>query len=126
MLQTAQGYLKQEPRLSDPGDPGVWRYIERVIGGETPIYPVAMGQAIKLMLNAYALSGDRRYLSRAEHFGKVSVETFVGDAKLPRATHRNDHYEAATGGDALMMALLELWAVREGRIAEVSLVWCDR
>jgi hypothetical protein len=126
VLQTAQGYLKQEPRLSDPGDPGVWRYIERVIGGETPIYPVAMGQAIKLMLNAYALSGDRRYLSRAEHFGKVSVETFVGDAKLPRATHRNDHYEAATGGDALMMALLELWAVREGRIAEVSLVWCDR
>ena len=126
VLQTARRYLTVEPVVSDVGDPGVLRYIERVIGGETPVYPVAMGQAIKLMLNAYSVSGDRRYLSRAEHFGQVAVETFIGDAKLPRATHRSDHYEAATGGDAMMMALLELWAVRNGRAREVRLIWVDR
>ena len=90
------------------------------------MYPVAIGQAIKLMLNAHALGGDRRYLDRAEHFGAMAKETFIGDGKLPRATHRNDHYEAATGGDAMMMALLELWAIRNGRREEVSLVWSDR
>ena len=50
---TAQRYLELDPILNDPGDPGWWRALERVIGGETPVYPVAMGQAIKLMLNAY-------------------------------------------------------------------------
>ena len=51
------------------------------------------------------------YLDSAEHFGRVATATFLAGSALPRATHRNDHYEAATGVDALMMALLEVWGV---------------
>ena len=123
---TAQRYLELDPILNDPGDPGWWRALERVIGGETPVYPVAMGQAIKLMLNAYEMTQGGRYLDRAEHFGRVATETFLAGSALPRATHRNGHYEAATGGDALMMALLEVWVVRNRRGGEIDFVWVDR
>ena len=82
--------------------------------------------SIELMLNAHELTGDRAYLQRAEHFARWSIQTYLGDSSLPRASHRHDHYEAVTGGDALMMALLDLWTVKQGRQDEVDLVWVDR
>ncbi len=78
VMRTARLYMTLEPDLENPGDPGLLRYIEKVVGGETPLYPVAIGQAIKLMINAYALSEDRRYLARAEHFGKLRSKRSSG------------------------------------------------
>lgn len=127
VMETAAAYLEHAPTLSEEGYPGVvQRLLERVTGGETAVYPVALGQAIKLMLNAYGLTSEPRYLARAGYFAETANRVFLAGEALPRATHRNDHYEAATGGDALMMALLELWTVKQGRRDEVSLVWVDR
>ncbi len=127
VVETAIRYLNEEPTVSGVGVPNVFtRALEWVIGAEEPVYPRMMGQVIKLMLNAYTLTGDKRYLNRADHFARWSIETFVGDASLPRASHRHDHYEAVTGGDALMMAILELWTVKAGRAGEVDLIWVDR
>ena len=127
VLKTAKGYLGADPVVSSVGLPNVLtRALEWVIGGEASVYPRMMGQVIKLMLNAYELTGDRKYLNRADHFALWSIQIFVDDSPLPRASHRNDHYEAVTGGDAMMMAILELWAVKAGRRDEVELVWVDR
>ena len=127
VIKTARQYLEAEPQISAVGSPGLSDWLMEILTGtEDPVYPRMMGQAIKLMLNAYDLSGDRRYLERADYFAQWSIRTFLGDASLPRATHRHDHYEAVTGGDALMLALLELWAVREGKRDQLELVWMDR
>jgi len=127
VMRTAQAYLKSDPEMSSVGEPGIFASImASIVGAEDPVYPRMMGQAIKLMLNAYALSGDRRYLARADHFAILSIDTFLGDSPLPRASHLSDHYEAVTGADAMMMAILELWAVKAGRMDEISLVWVDR
>jgi hypothetical protein len=112
VLKTARWYLDADPNASSVGMPNVFtRALEWVIGGEAPVYPRMMGQVIKLMLNAHELTSDKRFLNRADHFARWSIKTFVDDSPLPRASHRHDHYEAVTGGDALMMAILELWAV---------------
>lgn len=127
VMKTAAFYLATDPRIGSVGTPGLLtRIVEMVTGAEPVVYPRMMGQAIELMLNAYALSGDRRYLDRADHFAQLAIRTFVNDSPLPRASHRNDHYEALTGADAMMMAILELWAVKAGRGEEVELVWVDR
>lgn len=127
VVETAKFYLASTPDVGNVGEPGfITRTLEWVIGAEVPVYPRMMGQAIELMLNAYEMTGDQRYLTRADQFAAWSVKTFVGDSPLPRASHRSDHYEAATGADALMMSLLELWAVKNGRADEIDLVWVDR
>jgi hypothetical protein len=127
VIRTAKWYLSAKPEVSGVGEPGIFtRAIELFLGAETAVYPRMMGQAIKLMLNTYEMTGDKRYLNRADQFARWSIETFVGDSPLPRASHRSDHYEAVTGGDALMMSILELWAVKNGRREEIELVWVDR
>lgn len=127
VLKTAQRYLDSEPKATGVGLPNVlMRGLEWVFGAEIPVYPRMMGQAIKLMLNTYELTGERKYLNRADHFARWSIKIFVNDSPIPRASHRHDHYEAVTGADALMMAILELWAVKAERREEVELVWVDR
>ncbi len=79
------------------------------------------------MVRAHAMTGDGRYLLRAERFASFGIRVFLGgESPLPRATHLHDHYEAVTGADTFMMALLKLWAVRNGRAEEVRLAWTDR
>ena len=127
VITTARRYLASDPDVSGVGSPGFLQsIIELIAGADDPVYPRMMAQVIELMLNAHELSGDRAYLQRAEHFARWSIQTYLGDSSLPRASHRHDHYEAVTGGDALMMALLDLWTVKQGRQDEVDLVWVDR
>jgi rhamnogalacturonyl hydrolase YesR len=128
VVKRARWYLDNDPNVSSVGMPNVlMRALEWVIGAEPPVYPRMMGQAIKLMLNAYELTGDQKYLARADHFAQWSIRTFVDDSPLPWVSHRNDHYEAVTGGDALMMAILELWTVKADRMEEVRWFgWTDK
>jgi len=73
------------------------------------------------------LSGEARYLDRADTLAGQAVKLFLGDGcPLPKATHVHDHYEAITEGDTLMMALLELWAARQTPPVVLSLVYTDR
>ena len=61
------------------------------------------------MIVAYELSGQKYYLDRAEYFAEKAVEIFIDDTSpLPKASTVDNQYETITGGDDLMLALLEL------------------
>ncbi|HUT37135.1 MAG TPA: hypothetical protein VNE39_26880 [Planctomycetota bacterium] len=103
------------------------RYLDGEIGLGYPVHPGTVGKAIVLMLNAHELTGEEKWLTRADHLAKEAVRLLVGDGcPLPRAAHCYDHYEAATDADTLMMALLQLWAARQKPAVELPLTYCDR
>ena len=78
------------------------------------LYPGSMADAILHMLAAYELTDQQKYIERAEYFGRQAVDIFMDtDSPLPKASSEHDHYEAITGGDDLMMALLKLWVTKE-------------
>jgi len=70
--------------------------------------------------------GQQGYLDRADHFANQAVELFLDGCPLPKASHAHNHYEAISGADTLMMALLRLWAVRQEPTKKVDLVYTDR
>lgn len=91
------------------------------------VYPGPFGDTILHLLAAHSLSGKPAYLERARFFARLGVEVFLKDGSpLPRASSQNDHYEAITRADTLMMALLKLWQVENRPEAEISLVYDDR
>ena len=92
-----------------------------------PLHPDVFGKAIHLLLGAHELTGDSRYLARADELAGESVKLFLpDDSPLPKATHQHDHYEAVTRGDSLMMALLEVWAVHQKPPRKLPLIYTDR
>lgn len=91
ILATADQYLQQDPDR------------------EELLKPDAIANVIELLLNSHAISGEQKYLDRADHFGRLGVELFLGDGlPLPKATNQHTHYEAITGGPEFMQMLLEL------------------
>jgi hypothetical protein len=107
-LAAAEGYLDSAPDTS------------------IPLYPGAIADAIELMIGAYALTGEDRYLERADYFADQAIAIFFHDSPLPRASAKHDHYEAITRGDTLAMELLKLWAVRNKPELAGQLVWNER
>jgi len=102
-------------------------YLDGDIDLSYPVHPGTVGKVIFLMLHAHELTGEEKWLARAEQLARQSLRLFMGDGcPLPRAAHCYDHYEAATDADTLMMALLQLWAVRQTPPAKLPLVYCDR
>lgn len=94
---------------------------------KSALHPRTLGHVIYLMLSAYELTGDKRYLERADYYARRSLELFFDDSSaLPKATSKHDHYEAVTGADTLMMALLELWATKNRPDLKLHLVYSDR
>jgi hypothetical protein len=91
-----------------------------------PVYPGTAGKVIILMLNAHELTGDAKYLARADELARQANKLFLDGCPLPRAAHTVEHYEAITEGDTLMMALLQLWAVRQQPPVKLSLIYTDR
>jgi hypothetical protein len=74
--------------------------------------PDAYARVIELMINAYDLTGDKRFIERAEYFSEVGINLFLDDGlPLPKATNQHSHYETITGGPDFMHALLQLYAV---------------
>jgi len=109
VIGSARRYLSSNPDLSKP------------------IYPGSMGEVIIHMLNAYEISGDKKFLDRADHFARIAVDNFLADdSPLPRASSVHDHYEAITWADDMMMSLLKLWVATNKPDVNVSLVWCNR
>ena len=91
------------------------------------LHPGTLGHIIYLMVGAYELTGQKQYLARADYFAQRAIELFISDdSPLPKATSKHTHYEAVTGGDTLMMALLKLWATKNRPDMKLRLVYCDR
>jgi len=109
VLDAAAGYLNDEPKI------------------QVALHPGALGHVVFLMLGAYELTGQKEYLDRADHFARKAIRLFLDDSSpLPKATSKHDHYEAVTGGDTLMMALLKLWATKNRPNMKLRLIYSDR
>ncbi len=105
ILDTAARYLVSEPDTS------------------IALYPGALADAIALMIGTYELSGETKYLDRAEFFANQAIAIFFDDnSGLPRASSKHGHYEAITRGDTLALELLHLWAVKNGKDVSPKLV----
>ncbi len=86
-----------------------------------------LGDVIWLLLGAHQISGEGKYLDRADHFAEAALDAFLTDGcPLPRATDKHDHYEAITRADTLMISLLKLWAVHNRPDAARRLIYNDR
>ena len=105
------------------------RYLTNDPAPRSLAYPGPLADAITLLLGAHELTGDKRYMDRAEHFADMAVGMFFDSSSpLPRvvSTSKIDHYEAVTRADTLMMALLKLWVQQNRPDANVQLIWNDR
>ncbi|MBN2312791.1 MAG: hypothetical protein JXM79_02610 [Sedimentisphaerales bacterium] len=109
VLQTADGYREVDVDLSKP------------------VWPGTLGNVVLLMLNAYELTSNDKYLQAADRFARKSVELFLSDGcPLPKASHMHDHYEVVTNGDTLMMSLLRLWLIQNRPESKAVLIFTDR
>ena len=108
ILDTAERYLKSNPDTT------------------IALYPGALADAIFLMLSTYRMTGEERYLKRADEFGTMAVDIFFDGSPLPRASTKHRHYEAITRGDTLVMALLDLWTVKNRPELKLNLVYNER
>lgn len=86
------------------------------------LHPLTLGEVVSLLMVAAELTGESRYLDRADHFARKAVQLFLGDGPLPTVTPRYRHYESISGADTLMMALLELWRRQHRPDVKVKLV----
>ena len=102
------------------------RYLTSLPDREEGLHPGTFGTVIKLMLVAHDLTGDRRFEERADFFARKAVKLYLEDAPVPPATVKYRHYEGISGGDTLMMSLLELWARKNRPGLKTRLTPCDR
>ncbi|NJK92704.1 MAG: hypothetical protein HC904_13285 [Blastochloris sp.] len=73
------------------------------------LVPSVFSQAIALMLAAWEITSEEKYLQRADYFGRRAVRIFfTKESPLPKVTSIHDHYETITGGDDLMLVFHEL------------------
>ncbi len=101
------------------------------MGSEPPIehalHPGSLGQIVYLMVSVYELTGDKKYLERADYYAGRAVALFFDkDSAIPKATSKHDHYEAVTGSDTLIMSLLRLWVIKNRPELKLRLIHCDR
>ena len=83
-------------------------YLHSLPDASSDAWPLTFGLAISLELAAFRTTARAVYLQRARTLGDVAIERFFGPHPLPRASLRSDHYDAATGGSTLILALCEL------------------
>ncbi len=103
------------------------KYGEGAINVSFPVYPGTVGKVITLLVAVHEMTGEGKYLDRAEELAGRAEDLFLTDGcPLPKATHVHEHYEAVTGADTLMMAMLELWAARQKPPVKVTLEFTDR
>lgn len=76
--------------------------------------PNAFTNVIRLMLNSFELTGDPKFLRRANYFGQLGIELFLDDSSpLPMATNQHNHYETITGGPDFMNELLNIYIIQK-------------
>ena len=103
------------------------RYLDSTPDLKGTIFPGPMGDVIFHMVAAHEVSGDKKYLDRANVFAGIAIDSFLTEGSpLPRASSKHNHYEAITRGDTMMMGLLKLWQVRNKPKLDIDLVYTDR
>ena len=102
------------------------RYLQSEPDVSIALYPGAVSEAMATLLGAYRLTGQTKYLTRADSFAQRAVALFFDESALPRASTKHEHYEAITGGDTLVMELLDLWAVKSNVRSPLILKWVER
>ncbi len=103
------------------------RYMTSDPDASKVVWPGAVGDAIMLLLEVHRITGDQRYLARADSLGRIAVELFFpGDSPLPKASSRHDHYEVITRADTRGMALLNLGAAKQQPPIELDMIWPER
>ncbi len=100
ILHAADQYLHTEPDTSQAQNPD------------------AFADVMELMLTAYQLTGENKFLQRCRYFADMGIELFLDDGlPLPKATSKHDHYETITGGPVFMHALLKLaLSIQQGEL----------
>jgi hypothetical protein len=89
---------------------GADQYLSSTPDTSQLLKPDVFASVIRLMLNSYKLTGDRKYLERANYFGQLGIDLFLDeDSSLPKATNQHNHYETITGGPEFMNELLNLY-----------------
>ena len=116
ILACAENYVVSEPDMQPDPHSGV-----------ADIESGMIGNVILTLNAAFKISGEPKYLARAEWFCDWAVRHFWPDAHpLPRASVREDIYSAPSRSDTLLLALLQTWALRHGREKEIVLIATDR
>lgn len=114
-----------DPRLRELGLAAARCYLRARPEGDAALWPLPVAAAITLELRAWRLTGDAAFLAAARELADLACARFLPPGSpLPRATDRHDHYEAITGGPALMLALLDLHRALAGKAS--ALPWCRR
>ncbi len=72
------------------------------------VWPSVPADIIQLLTVVYRETGQAAYRASARQIADQAIQLFWGDAALPRASSRTDHYETITGSPDLALALLEL------------------
>lgn len=89
---------------------GADQYLSSTPDASQLLKPDVFASVIRLMLNSYELTGDRKYLERANYFGQLGIDLFLDeDLPLPKASNQHNHYETITGGADFMNELLNLY-----------------
>lgn len=70
-------------------------------------WPMTFGHVISLELAAWRATAKREYFDRARELSELAIKLYFQDNPLPRASLKTGHYEAITGADTLVFALLE-------------------
>ena len=98
-----------DERYKKLGIDGAERYLNGEIDREQVLWPLTFGNLIGMLTKAYRISGDERYLKRANDFAQQAIGLFMDNSSpLPKASNKHKHYEAITGGPLFMLALLDL------------------
>ena len=102
------------------------RYLKSNPPAEAVQKPGIIGDVVLLMTVACELSGNKKFLDRADVFADIGAKTFLDMSPLPRTAVGFEHYEAITRGDTMMMGLLKLWQVHNKPEVDLHLVYTDR
>lgn len=92
------------------------------------IFPGALAEGIALEVNAFRLTGERRYLLRADALARIAVQWFLDDGKrpLPKSSVRRGHYETITDSPNMILQLLDLWAAQQEPPRDLKIEWTKR
>jgi hypothetical protein len=76
------------------------------------LYPGNYSGMMGMMMNAYKLTGEKRFLDKAIIYADLSIEAIMDDSSpLPKASNKSHHYEAITGATGFMNSLLGIWSL---------------
>jgi hypothetical protein len=94
---------------------------------EEDLHLRTVGDSIWLMAACHELTGDEKYLRQADRFAARAIKLFLTNGSpLPRMSTQDEHYEAVTCGDSMMLSLLKLWLAENKPDLTVDLVYTDR